>query len=316
MDVRIVAKQADFLLLVALMACSTQAAENTVFKELRDKGVPLTNGESPTLPEPALADGLSAEEQQAAIAKVVVPGKIKLGFMGGSKTDPFQYRLTDIRKANSDPKASIGRHVDLYFVAQGKLSTVASEKFTKQQVNKEDQDPKRGKAEFYSEDELTQRGLKVVNDKDRKARYAHFVMPDLFGMVEVSGSGYGMQTTEKESVLVAFKLDPKFANDPKYPNQWRSLSRNDAGGVVRGSAEPYEGAGGYMKVTELKDQKMPRVFIEYHFIFDEPYGWFNGAATLSSKLPTKYEEDVRQFRVDLKEFEKKNVDPTPAQVKQ
>jgi hypothetical protein len=125
-------------------------------------------------------------------------------------------------------------------------------------------------------------------------------------MVQISGTGYGIQTNEKESVLVAFRLDPKFAKDATYPNEWRGFISDAAGNKKPGNPNPYEGAGGYVKVTELKGVKTPAVFIEYHLIFDEPFGWFNGAATLSSKLPTKYDEDVRQFRIDLKSYEKKN----------
>jgi hypothetical protein len=290
---------------IALSAVHAQAADNAIFKELRETGVPLTNGETAKLPAPALADGLDVEGQKAAIEKVVSAEILKAGFLGGGKTDPFVYKLTDIPGKNPGPKPSLGRHVDLYFVAQGSLATVASEKFMKGQIKKEGQDPKRGKAEFYTEDELQQRGLKIVDTGEMKDRYAHIQMP-LFSMVQISGTGYGVQTTDKESVLVAFKLDPKLAKDAKYPNEWRPFVNNAAGNKVPGDPTPYEGAGGYLKVTELKGQKLPVVFIEYHLIFDEPHGWFNGAATLSSKLPTKYDEDVRQFRIDLKNFEKKN----------
>jgi hypothetical protein len=287
-----------------LVLCSSlvRAAENAIFKELREKGVPLSNGEFGKLPAPSLADGLNADGQKAAIAKVVSISKINAGFMLGGKTDPWQYSLTDIRGKKDDKKASIGRHVDLYFVAQGKLESVKNEKFMKNQVNK---GGNRGTAEFYKPEELKERGLQIIDQKDHKDRYAHVLLP-LFNMVEISGTGYGVQTSDKESVLVAFKLDPQFAKDPKYPNEWRPLNRGPAGVAAKGAPQPYDGAGGYVKVTELKDQKTPRVFIEYHLIFDEPYGWFSGAPTLSSKLPQQYENDVRQFRVDLKAFEKQN----------
>jgi hypothetical protein len=174
--------------------------------------------------------------------------------------------------------------------------------------------PNRGEGKFYTEDELKTRGLKITDTPQMKDRYAHIKMP-LFSMVEISGTGYGVQTTEKESVLVAFKLDPRFAKDKDYPNRWTPFLRGAAGGRALGQPSPYEGAGGYVKVTELKGLKSPAVFIEYHLIFDEPFDWFNGGATLSSKLPLKYEEDVRQFRVDLKTFEKKNPPARAVQAK-
>lgn len=287
-------------------AARLYAVDNPVFKELGEKGVPLTNGEVGKLPPPALADGLTAAEQKQAITAVVKAGEIGRGFMKGGKNDAWHYNQTDIRSKANKPKDAIGRQIDLYFIAQGSFSTVADQKFMKQQVKQgNNNDPKKGSAEFYTDDELKAHELKVVDEKTMKDRYAHFFFP-LFSMVEISGTGYGVETIEKESVLVAFKLDPKFAKDPKYPNEWRSLGKNAIGGIVKGNPNPYEGAGGYVKVTELKDQETPRLFVEYHLIFDEPYGWFNGAPTLSSKLPLKFDEDVKQFRADLKEFEKKN----------
>lgn len=284
-----------------------EAADNLVLQELLKDGIKLTNGEVGKLPPPALADGLTVEQQKQAIEKVVKKDTLARNFMTGGKTDAWQYKQTDIRSKENKPKASVGRLIDLYFVAEGSFSSIADPQFMKQQVNQgnNNNNANKGKAEFYAQKELDDRGLKIVDEPKLKDRYAHILFP-LFNMVEIGGTGYGVETIDKESVLVAFRLDPKFADDKTYPNQWRSINRGAAGNIQKGAPNPYEGAGGYAKVTELKGQTTPRVFIEYHLLFDEPYGWFNGAPTLNSKLPTKYDEDVRQFRVDLKEFEKKN----------
>ncbi len=156
----------------------------------------------------------------------------------------------------------------------------------------------KGKAEFYTDKELTARKLAVTDTGKMKEQYAH-AFNNILGKVEVRGSGRGIKTIEPESVIVASKLDPRFANDAKYPNQWQSIE------VVKGRAqmgdpEKYSGLGGYIKITKLIGP-VERVFVEYHLVFDEPYGWFKGGPNLVAHLDDVYPKDVRKFRRDLLE---------------
>jgi hypothetical protein len=177
---------------------------------------------------------------------------------------------------------------------------VASDGFVKQQLE-QGQKSKRGSAQYYTAQELKDRNLTVANSDKLKEQYAHAEIP-LFGQVKVSGTGHGFRATTDDSVLVDFVLDPKFAQDAKYPNQWTPGHQDDLGNTVYGNPQPYSGAGAYMKITKLKDSP-ERVFIEYHLVFDEPNGWFGGGNNLIAKLPNRYEADVHKFREDLKNFE-------------
>ncbi len=56
-------------------------------------------------------------------------------------------------------------------------------------------------------------------------------------------------------------------------------------------------------MTRLVGGKIPQIFVEYHFVFKEPFEWFKGGPTLTSKLPLKSDSDVRAFRKDLHDFE-------------
>ena len=55
-----------------------------------------------------------------------------------------------------------------------------------------------------------------------------------------------------------------------------------------------------MKVTKLI-KPAGALFVEYHLIYDEPKGWFNGKDLLKTKLPIKTEGDVRGFRHQVTE---------------
>jgi hypothetical protein len=94
---------------------------------------------------------------------------------------------------------------------------------------------------------------------------------------------------------LAATLDPRFSQDREIPNAWRPQRLDDAGHVVNGAARPYAGAAWYWKATKLK-QPAGAILIEYHVVFDEPEGWFNGANLLRSKLPLLVQDGVRKFR--------------------
>lgn len=292
-------------ILSCLLVTAVRGAENPVYNELRNNGITLSNGIVVKAREPVLADGLNAKEQEAAIGKVVTPGVMRRGFMFGGRNDSYQYDMSKpIMAEKPGPNPPAGRTIDLYFVAEGSMESVDSKAFMDQQVNK-GQGEDRGEAKFLTEDELKKRNISLAKEEGVTERYAKIEFP-LFNMVQINGVGYGVQTKGKDSVLVAFRLDPRFTNDKTYPNEWRPIIRNAQGNPQPGAPTPYEAAGGYVKVTKLEGQKKPRVFVEYHLIFDEPYGWFNGGPTLTSKLPIQYENDVREFRADLRDFERKN----------
>jgi hypothetical protein len=282
------------------VASFAAAQENTIYKDLLSKGIPLSNTKTAKLPEPVMGDGLDEAAQQAVIKKIAPSPQLVNEFAEGAKSAPFNLILKDNDIPGSKPEDSIGRRVDLYFVAQGKLATIEDKNFMGQQI-KQGQKAKRGNADFLTDQELKERSLTVIDTKTLRERYAHIDIP-LFGQAKVSGTGRGMQSIGSDSTFVAFLLDPKLANDSKYPNQWQPGTQKN-GVLVWGNPLPYAGAGGYAKATELKGP-IPRIFVEYHLAFDEPHGWFGGGTNLITKLPQQYQSDVRGFRNDIKEFEK------------
>jgi hypothetical protein len=211
-------------------------------------------------------------------------------------------------------KAQIAQEKDTGKAESENNAGGSSEKKSDDQDNeqsdaKKKEDKKRaenGKIEFYTDQELKDRKLSAADKDDFKERYAHGKV-DLLGNVEVSGSGYGIQTQTDESVLVAYKMDPRFNKDPKYPNQYRLIKINAAGVPVLGDPKPYCAFGGYAKITKLQktvEHPEDRVFVEYHIVFDEPHEWFNGTTALVSKLDYSYQTDIRKFRRNVLEFEK------------
>jgi hypothetical protein len=354
-------------MLFAAMACSRAAAEeNALFKELTETGVKLANGKTVKLPPPVMADGLTAKDQADKLKDVGPknPGQLK-SFVDGKRRDWYEIPMASEKGANAnDP---IGRRVDLYFVARGKLETVASPGYVKAQIeankeaganpnsanpdgqkteddkksaekkedsgdqpapagNQEKKAPQKGTIEFYTPDELKTRKLSEVDKPNLKERYAHALL-ELLDKVQVGGSGYGIETIAPDSVIVAFKLDPRFDKDPQFPNQWRPIIIDAAGKKTFGDSHPYSGFGGYAKFTRLAPEavtqisptaeKVDRIFVEYHYIFDEPHDWFNGTSALVSKLDQGvYQDAVPKFRKNISDYEKAHpAAPAPADKK-
>ncbi len=109
-----------FFLLFAFHAALFAAEKNTVYEDLVNNGVQLANGKTIKLPEPVMADGLKPDEQQAALKQIgpKSPTLMKQ-FLNGGLNDWFEDKQSSEKVAA--PNSSIGRRIDLYFVAQGKL---------------------------------------------------------------------------------------------------------------------------------------------------------------------------------------------------
>lgn len=298
---------------VAVFAVSNVAnaddKDNEIYQQLLNNGITLSTGQVVKLDAPVMADGLNAAGQQKIITALVPPGNLA-NFLTGTRSAKFESKITKISAPGQVP--GTGRRVDLYFIANGKVETVADKNFMKQQVNAG------GGANggFLKGAELQKRNLTIIDKPNLKERYAH-VKFDLFNVVQISVTGRGMQTSGTSSELIAFKIDPRFNEDVEFPNWWKSIKLNTQNGRKEfGDPQQYDPAGGFAKVTKLVAPKN-QLFIEYHIIFDEPKGWFDGRDLLTTKLQQKFESDVRSFRIDLEKFEaqKPQEDAAPAPVK-
>ena len=78
----------------------------------------------------------------------------------------------------------------------------------------------------------------------------------------------------------------------------RPLLRDAQAEIKPGPAHPFTRAGGYAKITRLAEPATA-AFIEFHLIYEEPYGWFDGINLVKQKIPAMVQEKVRTFRRKL-----------------
>ncbi len=308
-----------------LLACGGRQSRadepNPILQRLLTKGV-SAGGPAVKLPAATLADGLDAAAQRQALDRiadrnhsvealtrhsVVAPVVLRVSAAG---TSADQANGTDASAENStaEPPHRDGlARVDLWFVAYGRLETLRDESFWKSwSKSAADEGGKvevKGEVEAARSSVLSAEALKSrgIQDADDQRHLTADVT--LFKEVRLSATLETMRSRTDDSLIVAGQLDPRFAGDKEYPNRWWRLDRDDSGHLAAGPPHDYRGAGWYVKATKLHEPE-GSLLVEYHLVFEEPYGWFNGGNYLRSKLPVVVQDGVRRFRRRLSEAEK------------
>lgn len=269
------------------------SVDNPVYEHLVQEGIPI-NDQAVKLPEPSLSAEADKEAQSEVVHGIAARKKYKYDdFVRKSPVAPF---LLEINTAGEAGEGDRVQRIDLWFVAYGKLSDVTDEDLLGQLVGSGSENEK-GESQSLSDKELKERDLQVESTDDRRESYYQVDSP-LLDKVRISGIGHGVTTREATRVLAASLLDPRFLDDPKYPNRWRSIVREPSGKKTLGKQSPYAGFGGYSQVVQLVEPK-GALFIECHMAINEPHGWFNGTNLLRSKLPVLMQDNVRTLRRKL-----------------
>jgi hypothetical protein len=284
------------ILLLTALTNRAPAAEtaNEVLDRLLAKGG-LPGAADSALPKPMMADGLDRAGQRAVVVGIADVNHPIEAIERRSIVAPF---ILKISGDDAVERNSTLRRVDLWFIAYGKLDAIADESFWKSVResaggDKENRELSSTRTAILSADELRSRG--IVDPDNQRHLTADLT---LFNRVRISATMRAMQTRSTDSLVLAAMLDPRFADDRQFPNCWWPIARDDNGRQQSGAAQSYRTAGWYCKATQLHEPA-GALWIEYHVLFDEPAGWFNGANLLRSKLPLVVQEGVRKFRRQL-----------------
>jgi len=302
------------ILMVAVSAGGPAATENTLLTELVTKGVVMPDKLAVKLPEPLMTEGMNAAQQAEVLKQVAAQdkslrGNVKL-FLDKSSGAPICLKLA---RMPSKQGSDLIRTVDVCFVVYGDWDVLTGKPFAKGILKPNNAQAKDAggtavsKAGYLTAAEMAVRRLSARSLPNLKEYYLYTTFK-LFGQVEVSATRFGMATMTPTGVIVAAKVDPRFAADKEFPNQWRSIVKNAMGNPVLGPPEAYpranakgvSGAGFYAKVTRLAEPANA-IFVEYHSAFYEPVGWFGAANVqlLPAELHKIIPYQVKQFRIKL-----------------
>jgi hypothetical protein len=274
------------------------ASANPLFDQVTEKGISPDGRHFVELPPPSMADGLSADQQRAVIARVAGPGRRVDDLMRDSVVAPL---VVEVGEKSLRPDGPIMRTVDLWFIAHGDLDKLGSEESLEKlsenlkPAGQGDLPETRG---VLGKEAMRARGIYVEDAEDRRQRFVYATFP-LFDRVLVSATQRMVVTGSDRSVLAAGVIDAAFDDDPDFPNRWQRLARDALGRFEIGQPQVYRGAGFYVKATLLQEPP-DAIFVEYHQAFCEPVEWFGGAPLLRSKLPLLVQDGVRKFRRELR----------------
>ncbi len=284
------------IILVSLAAVAAATAVepqpgNSVYLTLIEEGIAVAHdgGKKLPLPRPTMPEGASAAEQRRIIA--ALPGNRPYDDMvRNAIVAPFAMRIEEVENPAGDPL----RRVDVWFVAYGRLEQFFEERQATSLVQWSGTDKKPSAVAVLSADDLGRHSIIPAADRRVREQFV-FRQGVLFDRVRVAATYRIMTTLEPQAVVIAAVIDPRFNEDEKYPNYWQSIPESGE----PGPRQRYVTAGAYCKVTPLAEPK-DALFIEQHFLFAEPLGWFRGAPLLRSKLPLAIQDSVRQLRRQLR----------------
>jgi hypothetical protein len=274
------------------------AAHNSTYAALLDQGVKMSDGMAYKLRPPIMADGLTAEDQLAAMAKVADQRAPINELLAKTFYAPVVTKVRTVKA--SEKNGPTVRTVDVWFVAHGDWNTLTSKDFLESVLGAEEKKGKRSivsKSGALTDEETQKRKLagKTADGYEERFLYTTF---SLFELVQVSVTRFSVLTRGKDVVLAAGTVDPRFDKDADYPNQWRPLTRDAQAEIVPGARHRFAHAGGYAKITRLQ-KPANAVFIECHVVYEEPYAWFEGTNLVGQKLPVMVKEKARTFRRKL-----------------
>jgi hypothetical protein len=276
------------LFLLTLPAAEGHEQANPVYKELRQQGVAVSARNRATLPAPTMADGLDPKAQADVLKKLAGDRHPVEELVRRSVVAPHVYQFRDVRP--SDPGAP-AYGVDVWFIAYGDLKKLAQKDVNSYfSANR-----KEVQAHVLTGGELARRKLSPRPGDGPEGRYVHSVYP-LLDRVQVEMTTFTTVSRTADSILVATRLDPRFAGDPQFPNRWREIRRDEGTDKpTLGPPHPYDCTALYLKITRLAEPK-GALLVEYHRVSTEPKEWFRGANLLRSKLPILIQSEVRAFR--------------------
>jgi hypothetical protein len=229
-------------LVLALLAPAADAPanphnENFLFQELQTKGLPVGAGETYKFPTPLMPDGLTADQQKAALAALAKGvGSVK-EICNTDTAAPFYFKQSAVKP--SDPQAP-AYALNVWFVAHGNFDKLIA-----------DNDPQQLFATNPANAKVTPLKPAALKDRDITVRFTQMPLMEryshteslLLNEVKVWMTSHTVVSKSDESLVVASQLDPSFAQDKEFPNAWKTVKSPTRPKVKEG---PLEAGGFYL----------------------------------------------------------------------
>jgi hypothetical protein len=262
---------------------------NLVFAQVLTKGVEA-GGQTVKLPPPRFVDGLTAEEERAALRDVAESDRAVDEMLRDSVTAPYIIKVRD-QKASG---ATI-RMADLWFVVYAPLEQVDPlRELARADQKKVDVANMSFETRMLKNDEIQSAGIKPADYAASKPEWLAYVHARLLDRIEFDVTNHGAVSQSPSSIVVASLTDPAFDKVESKANCWRSVTATATGA----QKQPYSGGISYAKISRCA-LKPGALLVEMHVAFVEPDGWFAGAPILRSKFGVVAQDQIRTLRREL-----------------
>ncbi len=285
------------LIAVLIGAAPTHQEQNPVYAQLLEQGVTAGFDSTYAIPEPTMPDGLDAAAQQKIIDE-----------LAGSSYTPDQLLRDSIVSRHVlnlelEDEGAPARRLDTWFVAYSDLDAISNKEFLETLLDSGSGEDEVGEdGHELTVPDLNARNIAIDPANADQESFANGSYR-LIKKVDLQGTLHSFWSRTPESIIIAGLLDPRFSDDKEFPNVWRAMNRAATGKLELGEANPYQGAGFYLKITRMVEPE-GALFVEGHMILSEPEGWFNGENLLGSKLPAVVQNRVRETRRQFKRAER------------
>ncbi len=262
-----------------------------LYRQAVEVGFPMAAAGPIKLPPPLVLDGADSQSVRARLAGLPQRTVPVEELMRKSVVAPLVFGFREVAAADTDLPV---RGLDVYFVAYGRLEPARGEQLLRDVLEAA---KKEAKIHQLTPEELNSRNIEppAAEDKMIGRRY-YFAEFALLDRVQLSATAQTYVSQTERSVVAAWLIDPRFAQDKQFPNTWRPLKIDPITGKAElGQPQRYDGCASYLRITRLSDPA-ETVFVEYHTVFVEPQAWFGGANLLRSKLPLLIQSQARSFR--------------------
>lgn len=277
--------------LITHTATVAHADQPTMIAKMNNPGITLNEEVKVVLPVPSLKADMDGAARMAALESLT-RGKGWKQFSRNSVNAPITINLKYIKNSKGE---RIGHQVHFAFVVHVSLDTLKDKDLMKSMAadEKEPDD-----SELYKMEELSKEDLKALGIEAGENDSYGVVQAPLMNRVILRGTVHTQQQMMGDAVMMAWEMDPRFTGAAKHANTWSSIKRNKLGKKVESEPEPYQGTGGYMHVSQLKELD-GACLVESHMVIHEPQGWFSGSNALRSKMPLLIQDSARTFRRKL-----------------
>jgi hypothetical protein len=219
-------------------------SQNAVYTQVLTQGVEA-GGQTIVLAPPRFIDGLTADQERAALREVAESDRAVDEMLRDSVTAPYIIKVRD-QKASG---ATI-RMADIWFVVYAPLEQVDPVREVARADQKKVEVANMSfETRTLKSDEIQAAGIKSANTAAGQADWYAHVHARLLDRIEFDLTNHGAVSQSPDSIVVASRTEPSFDKAESTVNCWKSVTATAGATALNSAKQPYSGGISYAKIS-------------------------------------------------------------------